>query len=99
MPRLFTRSAAPKRPDDVFLLKKKSYEIMASTDPISSVMHKFSVILDKGTRPNFPKDQLKSFLKTQVVDVSELTKIHDANDKPLLVVGSVKLYYSVSRLT
>lgn len=45
------------------------------------------------------KDQLTPFLKTLVVQESKLDKIHNANDKPIRVVGSTKLYVHVDGMT
>lgn len=72
---------------------------MVDTGRIPLVIHKLPVILDTGTGSNFLReDRLTSFLKTQVLHVSKKTKIHDANDKPLYITDSVKLYVHVGRM-
>lgn len=39
------------------------------------------------------------FLMTQVIQESETTKIHDANDKQLHIFGSIKLLVHVGGMT
>lgn len=55
-------------------------------------MYKMAVTLDTGAGPSFMReDQMTLYLKTQVVHVSETTKIHHTNDKSLRIISSIKL--------
>lgn len=52
----FKKMVDPKRPDDMFLLQKRNYKIMASIGPTLSDTHIFSVIFGTGGRLNFPRE-------------------------------------------
>lgn len=69
----------PIKSEEMILLKKQKYKIFASIGPISSVMQKLPVVLDKGPRPSSVlEDELTPFLKSQVTLVATATRIHDA---------------------
>lgn len=98
--RLFTRIVSPEGPDKkMFLLRKRNDKIFVNVGLIPSLMRNLLDILDTEAGSTFLReDQLTSFLETQVVHESETTKIYDANDKPLCIVGSTKLYVLVVRM-
>lgn len=63
-------------------------------------MRKPPVILDIAAGSNFLQEsQLPPFLKTQGLRVSKTTKIHYTDDIAFCIVGSVKLYVHVGRIT
>lgn len=69
-------------------------------EPIFLVMSKLQITLDTGAATNFlQKHQLTEFLKTQVANESETTKIHDTNDKLLQIIYCTKLFVSVDGMT
>lgn len=78
----------PKETEDIFLMKKRTYKILASIRPISSVMHKLPVILDTETGPNFLReDQFAPSQKLQARPVTTATRINDAKDEPFQIVA------------
>lgn len=74
--------------------------IFSCLGAILFVMHNPPVMLDAEVGPNLIRgDQLTRFLKAQVTLVSEKTRIPNNNNNSLHIVGSVKLYIHVGRLT
>lgn len=100
MSRPFSKPVDHMKPEDEFLLKKRKYEVIASICTIPSVMHKLQLMWDTGTGQNFLlEDLLIPFLKSKITLVTTATTVHDANDKPLCIVGCLKLYIHVGRKT
>lgn len=98
MPYLLTRVTNFKKPDNILILSKESYEIMKSIAAIAFVLHKLSFVLDKEEEPNFLQVvQLTLFLESESVRVSNTSIIFDANDKPLCTVRNKNLYLEVVR--
>lgn len=88
------------QPGDMFLLMNQNYEIIASIGPILFDIHKLPVVLDTEVGPKFlQKYQQILFLETRVTSVTMSTRIYDANDKLLYLVGYKKLYVHVGLLT
>lgn len=62
-----TRKVDLKITGDILLLKKQYYKIPAGDAPISPVINKIPILLDRGERPNIISEaELSTFLKTQI---------------------------------
>lgn len=89
-----------KKSKETFLLKKRNYKIVIRNYTIPSITHQLFVILDTGAGPNFHSDnQLAPLQKPEVTSVTTATRIHDASEKLLHIVGCLKLFVHVGRLT
>lgn len=85
---------------DMFLLRKQNRETLASIDPIIFGIDKMLVSSEPDAKPNFLcEERLTSFLKTQVVRMSRITRVRDSNDTSLHIVGTIKMYVRAERLT
>lgn len=96
LPRPLTRLVEPENPDKQILLKNQRYKNIVDIWPISSGTRKLLILLDTRAGSSILREnQLTRFLKTQVVHESRTPKTYDANQKPLRVIDSSKLYAHV----
>lgn len=96
MSRPFTGIVNTKKPEKMISLRKQNNGTIVNSRLVSLVMHKLPVILlTEAGSSVWREAKLTRFSQTQVVYESKSTKIHDADDKLLRIIGSMKRFVSV----
>lgn len=97
---LFTTIEKPGKPEKMFLMRKRNYEIIVNIGAIPSVMYKLLVMLNRGAGSIITRgDKWAPWLETQILHVTETAKICDTINETLRIISSIKLYVHGDRIT
>ena len=88
--RPWNRVKSPKNPDLIFVLTRRNYKVYTDIGSSTSTIRRILSILDTGAGPNFIRsDELNGI--EAVIRQGPLPDICDANNKPLQLLGTIKL--------
>ena len=92
------RSNNEKNPDRILVMSKRNYKVYADIGPDRTRLRRLLSVVDTGAGPNFiRREELPPGIEKDI-RYGPLPDICDANDRPLRMIGTIRLVVRLGRL-